>query len=370
MKYFFQKLKQIFGKQAAITDGFEPDIRRAFAQLDGLLSLLEITEARSRTIEFVTRSIKESAETLELLLNTVEERTRTLEYVSRQSTLTLNTIEERTKTLEYVLRQSAFAVQYQTDFLQKLYVDTVPRLLKIDDKSAFNASAVLELRTNHPVAMGSNDHINPDSTAEGVSRSTLFVQDCISVLGSKIKTLDLGTGAAGLVFEFAMSDIIAIGVDGSDFCRSNRIGYWPLLPKNLFTCDITKPFSFVSRDTKIVNKFQIITMWEVLEHIAEPDFEGLFDNITCHLDEQGYFIGSVSLVEYVDDTGRPYHVTLKPREWWKSKFQENGLEMLEAHPFNEKFFCRGNGPRFQDFHNYAVNPNEGFWVVAKKLAAN
>jgi hypothetical protein len=180
--------------------------------------------------------------------------------------------------------------------------------------------------------------------------------------------LDLGTGAAGLVFEFAMNGVLAVGVDGSDFCRANRIGYWPLLPNNLFTCDITKPFSFVSRSTQAVTNFDVITMWEVLEHIAEQDLADLFVNVERHLDERGYFMGSISLLEYVDSTGSPYHVTLKPREWWKAKLQECGLVMLDTHPFNEKFFCRGNGPRFQDFHNYALNPNKGFFFVAQKIS--
>jgi hypothetical protein len=48
-----------------------------------------------------------------------------------------------------------------------------------------------------------------------------------------------------------------------------------------------------------------------------------------------------------------------------SKLIESGLVMLDNHPFNEKLFCQGNGPRFQDFHNYALNPNEGFWFVAQ-----
>lgn len=282
----------------------------------------------------------------------------------------MHTVEERTRTLEYVARQSMFTVNHQIDFLQRLYVESMPRLLNLNNRPAFNAAGILELKTDYPIALSSNDHINPDSTTEGVSRPTLFVQNCIDVLGSNIKSLDLGTGAAGLVFEFAMNDVLAVGVDGSDFCRTNRIGYWPLLPHNLFTCDITKPFSFVSRDTQAVTNFDVITMWEVLEHIAEQDLAGLLVNIGRHLNERGYFIGSISLLEYVDSTGSPYHVTLKPRDWWKAKFIESGLVMLETHPFNEKLFCRGNGPRFQDFHNYALNPNEGFLFVAQKRSDN
>ena len=244
----------------------------------------------------------------------------------------------------------------------------MPVVLKLNQRTAFNATSILELKTDYPVAVGSNDHINPDSTTEGAPRPTFFVQNCIGVLGQNIKCLDLGSGAAGLVFEYAMNQVLAVCIDGSDFCRVNRIGYWPLLPNNLFTCDITKPFSFLSRDTQTPIEFDVITMWEVLEHIAECDLPSLFSNVNLQLGRSGYFIGSISLIEYVDSVGNPYHVTLKPREWWKAKFIESCLVMLDTHPFDESLFCRGNGPRYQDFHNYVENLKEGFWFVARKVS--
>ena len=329
------------------SNSFESDARRSLAQLDAMLILLRTIEERSRT--------------LESLVSTIEERSRTLECL-------VSTIEERSRTLEYLSRQSIFTAHHQIDQLHKLYVESIPALLDLNQLAHFNASGVLELETDYPIAEGSNDHISPASTTEGVSRPTLFVQNCISVLGQDIKCLDLGVGAAGLVFEYVMNQVLAVGIDGSDFCRINRIGYWPLLPKNLFTCDITKPFSFLSRDTQALINFNVITMWEVLEHITESDLPTLFSNISRHLNKDGYFIGSVSLVEYVDSIGNPYHVTLKPRDWWKTKFIESGFVILEVHPFNEKLFCRGNGPRFQDYHNYGLNPNEGFWFVAQRAS--
>jgi hypothetical protein len=222
------------------------------------------------------------------------------------------------------------------------------------------------LETDYPIAADSHDHINPGSTSEGISRPTFFVQNCISVLGRDIKCLDLGSGAAGLVFEYVMNQVVAVGIDGSDFCRVNRIGYWPLLPNNLFTCDITKPFNFLLQDSQTHINFDVITMWEVLEHVAESDLPCLFSNIYRHMDEDSYFIGSVSFLEYSDSNGNEYHVTRKPRGWWEAKFIESGFVVLDIHPFNEKFFCRGNGPRFQDIHNYALNPNKGFLFVAQR----
>jgi 2-polyprenyl-3-methyl-5-hydroxy-6-metoxy-1,4-benzoquinol methylase len=347
LRSFLLRLKSAILKPEALSDSVGADIQQKLAPLDAMSSLVRTVEERSRTLESLVRTVEERSQTLESLVRTVEERSQTLEYLARQS---------------------IFAENYQIEQLHQLYVESMPQVLGLDQRAVFNATSILELKTDFPIAVGSNDHINPDSTMEGVTRPTLFVQNCISVLGTEIKCLDLGSGAAGLVYEFAMNQILAIGVDGSDFCRINRIGYWPLLSKNLFTCDITKPFSFLSRDTKKQINFDVITMWEVLEHVAECDIPSLFRNIRHHLSGNGFFIGSISLVEYVDSVGNPYHVTIKPRDWWKSKFIEGGLVMLDAHPFNEQLFCRGSGPRFQDFHNYALNPNDGFLFVAQKIS--
>lgn len=346
MDSFLQRLNRLFRKQAVATRSFEADARHIFGRLDYLPDLLNTVAQQSRTIEGLLRAVEEQARQIEMLVRITEERSRTLESLARQSLYSQN---------------------HQTDVLQNLYVESAPRFLELATDPAFNATKVIRLETNFPLALGSHDHVNPESTIEGVSRPALFVQDCIGILGHQIKSMDLGTGAAGLVFEFAMNGVMSIGVDGSDFCRRHRVGYWPLLANNLFTCDITKPFRFLANETEATATFELITMWEVLEHLAEEDLPGLFDNISSHLDENGYFIGSVSLIEYLDSNGTAYHVTLQPREWWSARFKENGLVMLDSHPFNEKFFCRGNGPRFQDFHNYANNPKEGFLFVAQKV---
>ena len=351
-----------------------------------LESLMNIVEERTRALESVIRvsderllSLEQQAgkadvrsQTLERLVLTIEERSRTLEFMlvasekRAQSTDHLVCVlEQRSNTLEYVARQSLFALTHQEEQFQKFYIEAIPALLNLQSQPAFNASNVMRLDTHYPIAIESNDHLSPDSTTEGVSRPTLFVQDCIRVFGPEMKCLDLGSGGAGLVYEFAMNQVLAVGIDGSDFCRVNKIGYWPLLPNNLFTCDITKRFRFLSRESGTPLTFELITSWEVLEHIAEEDLPGLFENIAAHIGTKGYFIGSISRVEYLDKAGVPYHVTLHSREWWKRKFAESNLIMLEKHPFHESFFCRGNGPRFQDYHNYSLHPESGFLFVAQ-----
>ncbi len=289
-----------------------------------------------------------------------------IEHKLQECTTLIPIIEMRSRTIEYELALTRCMAQYQNDFFLKWYSELMPEQLGINKKPIFNAAKKLALRSEYPLAIDSHDHINAESTIEGLVRPTYFVRNCLDVLGEKINCLDLGTGAGGLIFEYLVNGIFAVGIDGSDFCSRYRIGYWPLLENNLFNCDITKPFSFQESDSQNNFSFQIITMWEVLEHIQETDLEPLFRNIHENLAPDGYFIGSVSRVDYRDKNSVPYHVTLQPKEWWKEKFYQHDLIMLENHPFNEYFFCRGVGKKFQDHHNYFTNPEDGFHFVAQK----
>ena len=329
-------------------------------QLHEFLSLLRGTEERSQAIE---RQLQDSL----ALLRISEERSRTLEHQLHDALTLLRIVEERSRTQQYQSLQALFAADYQMDMLQKWYVESVPAISSLADNQAVAGARAIYLETAYPIALTSNDHLTPGSTTEGVVRPTQFVNHCVGVLGRDIRCLDLGTGAAGLIFEYVMNGIVAIGLDGSDHCRKNKIGYWPLLPDNLHTCDVTRPFRFAKADGGGTVHFDVITMWEVLEHIGENDLAPLLQNIAAHLAPAGYFMGSVSLLEYADPSGRPYHVTLKSKSWWEAKFRENGLLMVDNHPFNERLFCRGNGPRFQDIHNYFSNPDEGFHFVARRI---
>jgi hypothetical protein len=316
-----------------------------------------------RLLGFGDRERPDVSEALNLL-RLAEERSRTLESLLHDSLMLLRITEERSRTDLYQSTQALFYANYQMDMLQNWYVESMLASSHLANNRAVVAARSIRLKTDHPLALTSNDHLAPDSTAEGIVRPTKFVRHCVDVLGSDIRCLDLGTGAAGLVLEYVMNGIVAIGVDGSDYCRKNKIGYWPLLPDNLRTCDITRPFLFEQANEETAH-FNLITMWEVLEHIGEDDLPGLLQNVKLHLASTGYFVGSISLVEYADKEGAPYHVTLKPKDWWRERFEENGLVMLDEHPFNERLFCRGNGPRFQDFHNYSSTPGEGFHFVAR-----
>ncbi|MES2832655.1 MAG: methyltransferase domain-containing protein [Pseudomonadota bacterium] len=333
----------------------------ADALTPSLNSLIEQMHARLEHTE------KQLDDVLTLLRYT-EERTRTNEALIRESLILVHATERRSQTLQFQGARMLDESSYQIDMLRKWYIESMPATLKLEQQSAFAKVHDIKIATDHPIALTSNDHLEPDSTTEGLVRPTQFVRHCIDVLGPDIRCLELGAGAAGLLFEYIQNGLVAIGIDGSDYCKKNRIGYWPLIPGNLFTCDLTHPFRFHREADSETMKFNLITAWEVFEHIAEADLSQTLANVATHLEPEGYFIGSISMIEYLDKNGRPYHVTLKPRTWWKEKFEKEGLYIVDDHPFNARLFCRGNGPRFQDFHNYFNQPEDGFHFAARKVS--
>lgn len=230
-------------------------------------------------------------------------------------------------------------------------------------KKTIRHNDTIALETAFPVAYDSPDHINPLGTIQDNTRNFAFYNKCRKLFGLNMSFLDLGCSGGGLVFDFALNGHLAIGLEGSD--RSQKMGRanWRTIPNNLFTCDITKPFTL--RDTKAntTKKFEVISCWEVLEHIPEADLSQLLDNVTTHLADGGIFIGSISKI--MDD---PLHVTIYENNWWVKKFAELGLSMVVGYGDSFEFseFCRGVKGGLFDSHDYRADPQKGFHFIARK----
>ena len=157
--------------------------------------------------------------------------------------------------------------------------------------------------TKYPIAFASPDHLAPKGTA--VNNSThkkfiLFMDDKLHrEFGRQtLRMMDLGCAGGQTVADFMMLQWEAAGLEGSDFSLKHRRANWARLAnRNLFTCDITKPYQ-MKLDGQAV-KFHLITAWEVLEHIATPDLLQMFTNIRDHLEPGGYFIASTTFTNSV-----------------------------------------------------------------------
>ncbi|HLL27536.1 MAG TPA: class I SAM-dependent methyltransferase [Xanthobacteraceae bacterium] len=214
------------------------------------------------------------------------------------------------------------------------------------------------LETEKPVAMDSVDHRFPHGTASDSTRWPRFVAACERLFGPRLKFLDLGCAGGGLVLDFVLRGHDAMGLEGSDYSLVRQRAEWRTLKHRLMTCDITQPFK-IRRAGGEAMKFDVISAWDVLEHIPEAALPGLFRNISEHLSPGGIFTGTVSTRgARVAPDGTNYHATVKPKDWWLEAFTAAGLAFRVPDPFDFEDYPRGNGNNYPA--NFKAHPETGF----------
>ena len=221
---------------------------------------------------------------------------------------------------------------------------------------------VIRLDTKHTVAFESPDHLIPWGTSRDNSTNKKFV----TVMRERIDrefpdttlgALDLGCSGGQLVADFRSLGWVTVGLEGSDFSLKHGRANWPALAgKNLFTCDVTKPFKITVNGEPA--KFHLITMWEVLEHIPTQDLPQLFDNIVTHLADDGYFIASTTSAPDIHN-GIDLHQTKWTNDQWRRWLSEVHPE-LKTVDLNLKYyqFVRHNEER--SFLTYKKANGPGF----------
>jgi len=224
-----------------------------------------------------------------------------------------------------------------------------------------------KVRTDFPVAFHSADQLHPHGSIRDNSRNYRFNIRLYRLLGhaESIALLDLGCSGGGLVRSFLEDGHAAVGLEGSDASLNARSGEWETIPFHLFTCDIVKPFAILSGRGESA-LFDVVTAWEVLEHIQEGDLPQLAANIRDHLRDGGLFVCSVAFFPDGDPrVGAVYHQTLRPVDWWVSLFAGYGFEVVQDHPFQPEDMVRGHG---RDFKNWHPADGAGAHLVLRKVA--
>jgi SAM-dependent methyltransferase len=218
------------------------------------------------------------------------------------------------------------------------------------------------LQTEAPVALTSPDHLVPAGTMIDNSRNHRFNEKIYGLypMSTRIRILDLGCSGGGFVKDCLDNGMFAVGLEGSDYSKRFRRAEWRTIPEYLFTCDVTKPFTVLRQVGGAPQpvRFNIITMWEVLEHIAEPDLPALVRNVLSHLEKGGLWILSVCAGSRNSDDR--YHQTARPKAWWMAKFTELGFVSLDAYVryFNTQFV---RGPKYlapKSFHAVLGRPGD------------
>lgn len=212
------------------------------------------------------------------------------------------------------------------------------------------------------LASDTNDHLYPRGTRNDNSRHPRFVRACERLLGPSLKHLDLGCAGGGLVWDFTRRGHASAGVEGSDYSLRAQRAEWSTIPDRLFTADICYPFHFEDSVGQRV-RFDIVSAWELFEHIPEAHLPGLLDNITSGLRRGGYLAASIAtFLDRDDATGVVYHHTVQPREWWEEQFRSVGLVPVQG-LLETDDFVRGSGnPTAHDW-DVRRSPEAGFHIV-------
>lgn len=198
---------------------------------------------------------------------------------------------------------------------------------------------MFEIITDYHVAIDSPDHLNPYGCVLNSSMNKNFNKRLYEIFNKKIIVLDLGCAGGGFVYDCIHDGYLAIGLEGSDEPVKRNLGNWPgLYNKNLFTCDVAKPFKIHYNKKHCI--FDVITAWELLEHIHKNNIDQFLKNVVSHLNRKGLFIVSVNTASkahsdeiYGRDWGPSdlfpekhfHHQNVEEISWWDRKFAEFGL---------------------------------------------
>jgi 2-polyprenyl-3-methyl-5-hydroxy-6-metoxy-1,4-benzoquinol methylase len=221
-----------------------------------------------------------------------------------------------------------------------------------------------EFHAERQLAADTNDHLFPRGTKNDNTRHPRFVRACETLLGADLKHMDIGCAGGGLVWDFTHRGHSSVGVEGSDYSLREQRAAWRTIPDRLFTADICYPFHFTDRSSQRVS-FDVISAWELFEHIPEPQLAGLLKNITASLRPGGYLAASIAtFVDRDEATGTVYHHTVQPRDWWEKRFGAVGLVPV-AGIFEIGDYVRGVGNPTSSDWDVRTNPEMGFHIALR-----
>jgi hypothetical protein len=284
-------------------------------------------------------------------------------------------LDKKLKAQEKSIRDFTRNAVHRNPFDLMRYYDVMNLLLPefLEKKGYLDKNVTVN--TEFPVAYDSPDHIDPAGAAHNNSRLPRFAYACEKLFDRPVRALDLGCAGGGLVLDFLLRGHFSVGIEGSDISMVQQRAEWRILGgKLLHTADISRDFEILVEGE--TGKFEVICMWEVLEHIPEDRLDTMFTNVKKHLAFDGVFVGSVAFTHSPND--KHYHQTVKPKEWWLEKFDSVGLELVQdfQNPDSDKEklfkvhdFVRGTNqfigyaPRDADISD---KPNLGMHFIAKR----
>lgn len=190
----------------------------------------------------------------------------------------------------------------------------------------------LSVETDYPIALDSMDHLEPHGALDQQGHEGIeFFKELHIKFPQVNHVLDFGTGMGTFVDNGIKAGFDVYGIEGTD--KVDSATPWVRYKnQRLFHADLRHPFYiFYPAEyyrqgimaTDFYALFDLITAWDVMEHLSEDSIDIVMENITRHLNSGGYFMGTI---EFSDTDNERYHTLCKPRGWWITKFEEYGFK--------------------------------------------
>lgn len=177
----------------------------------------------------------------------------------------------------------------------------------------------IRLETRHPIAFQSPDHLVPWGTRYDNSTNRKFVLHMERLIAGPSGAtdhafVDYGCSGGQLVKDFRDLGWLAVGLEGSDYSLKHKRACWAeLAHRNLFTCDVTKPYHLLAGGQPA--QFDLATAWEVIEHIHLDDLPRFYASINAHLKRDGYFVASTNSSSDIHDGVELHQSRFTNAEW-------------------------------------------------------
>jgi SAM-dependent methyltransferase len=207
------------------------------------------------------------------------------------------------------------------------------------------------ITTKYPIALDSVDHLEPRGALDQQGHEGIEFFTRLKGAYPSIKTvLDLGTGSGWFVSNGVKCGFDVYGIEGTD--KVNGKPPWvSYIDQRLFHADLRqrfvleRPYYFGNqlyheklKGTPVVTenditlgilKVDLVTAWDVMEHMTAESIDIVMENIYRHLKHGGCFMGTI---EFTDKDNEGYHTLCRSREWWVCKFEEYGFKDLGFAP--------------------------------------
>lgn len=199
-----------------------------------------------------------------------------------------------------------------------------------DVASSAGESIKVTLDAEREIAFDSPDHLVPWGTRHDSFVNSRFNKRLwwLHPVTGIVKVLDLGCAGGEFVRSCINDGHFGIGLEGSDWSKRHKRAAWALNSDALFTCDITRPFTL--RLGQMPLRFDVVTAWEVIEHIKEIDLPILASNVHAHLAPGGLWILSITNQEDVVG-GVRLHQTVRPKAWWRQRLESLGFHSADKY---------------------------------------